>query len=199
MLVKEGKRSTHEASGEERSEGEREREREIHSDRSMQEREREERGVETKAAPRRRVYSTVTDLARLRGKLERTERRYGKSARCTQAKASKPASKTKQGKKRSERRDVLDVDAVHDGKVVGQQLEGDDVDEALKAVDGVGHSDESVVGIERVVVVVADNDGLTLSGLDLLEGRLDLGVKTVLGHDQDDAASDKPNQRVESS
>lgn len=43
---------------------------------------------------------------------------------------------------------LLDVDTVHDSQVVREQLEGDDVDETLQAIDGVGHSDESVVSIE---------------------------------------------------
>lgn len=80
----------------------------------------------------------------------------------------------------------VDVDAVHDREVVREQLERDDVDETLKTVDRPRDSDKSIVGRERVVVVVADNDRLTLAGLDLLERRLDLRVERVLGHDEDD-------------
>lgn len=109
-------------------------------------------------------------------------------------------------------KDALDVDAVHDSKPVREDLERKDVDETLETVDRLGHPDESISSVEAEVLVVADDDwrekeaqdrsveegrrhrerkqgrtGLTLPGLDLLESTLNLGVQTVLGHDEDDA------------
>lgn len=54
--------------------------------------------------------------------------------------------------------DSLDVNSVHDREMVREKLQRDDVDQSLEAVDRLGHSNESVVGGESIVVVVADHD-----------------------------------------
>lgn len=68
--------------------------------------------------------------------------------------------------------------------MVGDELEGDDGEDALEAVGGLGDADGLELGLDGVVSVVADDDGLAFPGRDLLQGRLDLGVQRVLGHHQ---------------
>jgi hypothetical protein len=88
------------------------------------------------------IYSTVTDLARFRGKLEEIEGKT-RSAKATLSTGIK---------------DALDVDAVHDSKPVRKDLERKDVDETLETVDRLGHPDESIRSVEAEVLVVADDD-----------------------------------------
>ncbi|KAI3475145.1 hypothetical protein L1887_63506 [Cichorium endivia] len=69
----------------------------------------------------------------------------------------------------------VDVDAGSRGQVVGKQLERHDGQETLEAVDGAGHADGLHALLDVLVVVVADDDGLTLACGDLHEGGLHLG------------------------
>lgn len=78
----------------------------------------------------------------------------------------------------------INIDALEDSKVVREELERDDVDQTLQAVDGLGDTDGLVVLDEAVITAVANDDGLTLAGRDLLERALDLGVERVAGHDK---------------
>ena len=71
----------------------------------------------------------------------------------------------------------VDVEAVLDGKVVREQLERDDVQEALEAVDGAGHADRLAPLRDVLVVLVADDDRLRLAGRDLRVRALHLGVQ----------------------
>lgn len=52
----------------------------------------------------------------------------------------------------------VDVNACEAREVVRQKLKRDDVEEALKAVDRLGHADQAVLGRERVVAVIAEDD-----------------------------------------
>lgn len=52
----------------------------------------------------------------------------------------------------------INVDSVHDGQVVGQQLQGQDVDQSLQTVHGQGYSDGSVLVANGLIVVVADDN-----------------------------------------
>lgn len=69
--------------------------------------------------------------------------------------------------------------------MVTQQLERDDVEDTLQAVDGTGDGDRLVLLLLDRVVLAADDDRLSLAGGDLGEGRLDLGVERVTRHDDD--------------
>lgn len=80
----------------------------------------------------------------------------------------------------------VDVDACGDGEVVREELERDDSQETLKAVDGAGDTDGLHTRLDVLVVVVANDNGLTFSRCDLHERGLNLGVQRVLGHDQND-------------
>ncbi len=55
----------------------------------------------------------------------------------------------------------VDVEALHDGQPVSDQLQGDDVEDALQDVDRLGNLDLlGLVGVELGVVGVANDDGL---------------------------------------
>jgi len=97
----------------------------------------------------------VTDLARLRGKLCGRRREEGSAEERKDA-----SSLSSQGSEERESGDIdsLNINSVHDREMVREKLQRNDVDQSLKAVDGLGHSDESVVGRESIVVVVADHD-----------------------------------------
>ncbi len=54
--------------------------------------------------------------------------------------------------------------------MVGKELKRDDIHNSLKGIGSRRHADRSVVLEEgRVIVFVADNNGIALSGRDLLE------------------------------
>jgi hypothetical protein len=88
----------------------------------------------------------------------------------------------------------VDVKAVQDGEMVTEQLERDNVQDTLQAVDGLRDQNSLVataaILIETInegsVIVAADDDGCSLSGGHLGKGRLYLGVEGVTGHDDDD-------------
>ena len=72
------------------------------------------------------------------------------------------------------------VVALLDADVVGEQLERDDVEDRLQAVDGARDVDEAGRLVERVIRVGRDDDRRALAGGDLLECRLDLRVEGIL-------------------
>lgn len=61
----------------------------------------------------------------------------------------------------------VDVETLQDGEPVGNQLEGDDVQETLENVDRLGDLDlQSLAGLELVVARVADDNGLAITSND---------------------------------
>lgn len=82
----------------------------------------------------------------------------------------------------------VDVDASQDGNVVAEQLHGDDGQEALQTVDGLRHSqDPRRVGRRQPsVAFIRDHNRGAFTRRHLLQSRLDLGVKRILRHDQND-------------
>ena len=87
----------------------------------------------------------------------------------------------------------VDVEAVEDCQVVAEELEGNDVENALETVDSPGYDDRLVLPaivfvsavIDSWVILAADDDGGTLSSGDLGQGVLNLGVQRVARHDND--------------
>ena len=71
----------------------------------------------------------------------------------------------------------VNVESILDGKVVTQQLEGDDVQDALERVARLWHADRLRALGHRLVVLVALSDDLRLHRVrgDLRERALDLG------------------------
>lgn len=70
--------------------------------------------------------------------------------------------------------------------MVAKQLQRDDIQDPLKAVDSARDYNLAPAGLlERRVVIAADDDWLPLAGGNLREGRLDLGVERIAGHDDD--------------
>jgi hypothetical protein len=128
----------------------------------------------------RPLYSVVTDLAKFRGKSTSTPFMMARSD-------GQPSS--------------VESSFIGVRLTVREQLERNDVDETLQAVGSLGYSDDLGSIGNRVVVLVTDNDcwstwprisgadkltGLTLSSSDLSEGRLNLRVEGVSGHNEDD-------------
>lgn len=70
--------------------------------------------------------------------------------------------------------------------MVTQQLQRNDVEQALQTVDGLGHTDCFTTLRDTLILLSADDDRLRLTGCDLCERGLDLGVQRVLGHDDND-------------
>lgn len=61
----------------------------------------------------------------------------------------------------------IDVETLHDSQPVGDELQGNDVEDALEHVDGVGYLDLlSLGGLELLVAWVADDDGLATTSDD---------------------------------
>ena len=72
----------------------------------------------------------------------------------------------------------INVKPIHHRQVVAEQLQRDNIEDALKAVDRAGDDNLAPAGLlERRVVVAANDDWLTLAGSNLREGRLDLGIE----------------------
>lgn len=69
--------------------------------------------------------------------------------------------------------------------MVTEQLERDDVQDTLQAIDGLGHANRLAALGDALVVLVADDDRLGLARGDLRKGRLHLGVERILRHDDD--------------
>jgi len=60
--------------------------------------------------------------------------------------------------------------------MITEQLQGDDIDQALEAVDSLWHADRLDILRDSLVTFVANHDGLCLAGGYLGEGGLDLGI-----------------------
>ena len=70
--------------------------------------------------------------------------------------------------------------------MVAKQLQWDDIQDPLKAVDSARNYNLAPASLlERRVVIAADDDWLPLAGGNLGEGRLDLGVERIAGHNDD--------------
>ena len=55
----------------------------------------------------------------------------------------------------------VDVQTLHDGQPVGNELERDDVEDTLETVNRLGYLNfQGLAGLEFVIVDVADDDGL---------------------------------------
>lgn len=76
--------------------------------------------------------------------------------------------------------------AVPNSKVVAEQLERNDVKQALETVNGLGDANGLRVGGDSFISFVTEDNRLGLAGGDLSECRLHLGVQRILGHDNDD-------------
>lgn len=93
----------------------------------------------------------------------------------------------------------VDVKAPHDGQVIAEELERDNVQDTLETVDG-GRDDDGLVSgsaeheawdslgisLEGWVILRADDDGSTFPSGDLSESRLDFFEMRIAGHDDDD-------------
>lgn len=62
----------------------------------------------------------------------------------------------------------IDVQALHDGKPVGNELQGNDVENALEGIDRLGDLNllRLVVGLELLIAGVADDDRPATTGSD---------------------------------
>jgi len=80
----------------------------------------------------------------------------------------------------------VDIEPIHNCQVVAEQLQWDDVEDPLKAIDCARDYNLAPAGLlERRVVLTADDDWLSLAGGNLRKGRLNLGVERVACHDDD--------------
>ena len=81
----------------------------------------------------------------------------------------------------------IDVQTLADCQPIGHQLQWDDVDKTLQAIDLLGHLDlVRLVRRELRVSGVADDDWATLSSNDLLVGIERLGENVIPSQDHDD-------------
>ena len=70
----------------------------------------------------------------------------------------------------------VNIKSILDSQVVTEQLQGDDIQQALQTIDSLGHANGLGALGDTLVVCIADDDGLCLSSGDLGEGGLHLGV-----------------------
>jgi hypothetical protein len=81
----------------------------------------------------------------------------------------------------------VNVQALKDSQPVGNKLEGNDVENTLKAVDGLGDLNLlSLGGLELLVIRVADDNGLAAASNDLLIGVERLLEEIIASQDHDD-------------
>lgn len=79
----------------------------------------------------------------------------------------------------------VNVEAVLHSEVVAEQLKRDDVEQSLETINRLGHTNRLAALRDIQVVLVANDDRLSLASRNLRVRGLDLGVKRVLGHDDD--------------
>lgn len=73
--------------------------------------------------------------------------------------------------------------------MITQQLQWDDVQNTLQAIDRLRNADRLVLGGgggDQWIVLATDDDGFTLASGDLSERGLNFGIKRVAGHDEND-------------
>lgn len=70
--------------------------------------------------------------------------------------------------------------------MVRKDLQRNDVQQPLQAIDCPGNTDCLAIGRNGFVSVVAEHNGLCFTSSNLSIGRLDLGVEGVLSHDDED-------------
>lgn len=71
----------------------------------------------------------------------------------------------------------VNVKAFVDREMITEQLQGDDIEQALEAVDCLWHADLLDILRDSLVTFIAYHDGLCLAGGNLSKGGLDLGIK----------------------
>jgi hypothetical protein len=69
--------------------------------------------------------------------------------------------------------------------MVAEQLQRDNVEQTLEAVDRLRHSDLLNILRDTLITLIAYDDGLSLARSNLGERRLDLGVEGVTCHHND--------------
>ena len=69
--------------------------------------------------------------------------------------------------------------------MIAEQLQGDDVEQTLEAVDRLRHADSLDILCNTIIALVAYDDGMRLAGRNLGEGGLDLRIERVTCHDDD--------------
>jgi len=79
----------------------------------------------------------------------------------------------------------INIAAILYGQVIAQNLERDDVQQPLQAVNRLWHTDRLGIRWDTLVAFVAQYDGLSLASSNLGQSGLDLGVERILGHDDD--------------
>ncbi len=79
----------------------------------------------------------------------------------------------------------INVKSVPHCKVITQQLQRDNVQEALQAVHCLWHADRFATAWNALIIFTAYDDWLCLPCGDLRERRLHLGVERILCHDDD--------------
>ena len=70
--------------------------------------------------------------------------------------------------------------------MVAEQLERNDVQQALKAVNSPRQADGLRALRDAFVSLITDDDGLGFASRDLRKRGLHLGIEGILGHDDDD-------------
>jgi len=80
----------------------------------------------------------------------------------------------------------VDVASIPDSQVVAEELERNDVQQTLQAVDSLGDTNGAGRRRDGFITLVAEHNRLGLARGDLSKGVLNLGVQRVLGHDDND-------------
>ena len=80
----------------------------------------------------------------------------------------------------------INIASIFYRQVIAEQLQGDDVEQALHAIDGLGNANGLRTHWDTFVAVIAQDDGLAIASCNLGEGGLDFGIQRVLRHDDDD-------------
>jgi hypothetical protein len=79
----------------------------------------------------------------------------------------------------------INVASILHRQVIAEQLQGDDVQQALHTVNSLGNTDCLRARGDALVTIIAQDDGLAITSGNLGEGGLDFGIQGVFGHDDD--------------
>jgi hypothetical protein len=79
----------------------------------------------------------------------------------------------------------INIASILHRQVIAEQLQRDDVQQALHTVNGLGNANGLRACGDALVTIITQDDGLAIASSNLGEGGLDFGIQRVFSHDDD--------------